>query len=133
MPKRCLKLSELTSSMIFIGHQRKKCNLSKHSENQKIKKKCQIYKTGKSGIWQSRKFGTLIQVYAFNTTLRSEFKTLPAALGGCYCLEQQKPSGPGQNRWSTGGSVRVRAAVIVQNNRNRPDPDRTAGQTLVEF
>ena len=31
------------------------------------------------------------------------------------------------NRWSTGGSVRFRAVVIVSNNRNQPEAEGTAG------
>ena len=37
------------------------------------------------------------------------------------------------NRRSTAGSVRFRAVVIVKNNRNRPEPDGTAGQPAVGF
>ena len=37
------------------------------------------------------------------------------------------------NRRLTGGSFRFRAVVIVWNNRNRAEPDGTAGQPAVRF
>ena len=37
------------------------------------------------------------------------------------------------NRRLTGDSVLFRAVSVVLNNDNRPEPDRTAGQLLVEF
>ena len=38
-----------------------------------------------------------------------------------------------RNRRSTGGSVRFLAVAIVKNNRNRPEPDGTAGQPTIGF
>ena len=37
------------------------------------------------------------------------------------------------NRRLTAGSIQFQALVIVQNNRNWPEPDRTAGQPAVGF
>ena len=37
------------------------------------------------------------------------------------------------NQQLTGGSVRFRAAVIVQNDKNQLDSDGTAGQLAVDF
>ena len=59
------------------------------------------------------------------TELSGDFKTqLPvdwqfrSVLGGCYCLEQQKPAGTGRNHWSTGGWVWSRPLKYNNNDKN---------------